>query len=158
MQCAAHLHGIYTNEQTGDTVVVAVLAGPSGPLSVHTPEICYSANDYELAGDRQRWQVTDAKGAEHTFWKLHANSRHSTRPNLRVFYAWSHGTQWEAVRGPRFALAGLPVLYKIQLAGPPLRDPSGEGPDPCQDFLARFVADIQPRLIASTSRVPSFAN
>ncbi len=160
LQCAAHLHGIYTNEQTGDTVVVAVLVGPSGPLSVHTPEICYSANDYELAGDRQRWTLTtDSKSPEqeHSFWRLHANSRHSTRANLRIFYAWSQGPQWQAVRGPRFALAGLPVIYKLQLSGPPRDNQSAAGLDPCQDFLSRFVVAIQPRL-TPTASLSSLAN
>ncbi len=157
LQCAAHLHGIYTNDQTGDSVIVAVLAGPSGPLSVHTPEICYSANDYELAGERQEWTVDDTKGQSHSFWKIHANSRHSTRPNLRILYGWSQGRQWQAVRGPRFALAGLPVLYKLQLAGP-ARDNAGEkSPDPCDDFLSRFLASIQPRLVP-TSGMRSLAN
>jgi hypothetical protein len=155
LQCAAALHAIYTSEQTGDSVVVAVLAGPSGPLTVHTPEICYSANDYELAGERQALAVTDKKGQQHSLWQLHANSRHSMRPNLRVLYGWSQGHEWQAVRGPRFALAGLPVLYKLQLAGP-ARDTGAGGPDPCQEFLGHFLAEIQPRLVAS-SRVPSLA-
>ena len=156
LQCAAALHGIYTNEQTGDSVVVAVLVGPSGPLTVHTPEICYSANDYELAGERQAVAITDKKRQQHSLWQLHANSRHSTRPNLRVLYGWSQGREWQAVRGPRFALAGLPVLYKLQLAGP-ARDAHSEGPDPCQEFLSQFLTEIQPRLVAS-SRLPTLAH
>ena len=156
LQCAGHLHGMYANEQTGEVVSVAILVGPSGPLSVHSPEICYSAIDYELAGERQQWKVTDQKGQTHALWKLHANSRHSTRPNLRILYGWSRGGQWEAVRGPRFALAGVPILYKLQVAGP-ARDQKVENAlDPCQDFLARFLADMQPRLIAS-SQAPTLA-
>jgi hypothetical protein len=156
LQCAAHLQGIYTNEQTAETVVVAVLCGPSGPLSVHTPEICYSANDYEVAGEAKPWKLGTAAGKQHSFWNMHANSRHSTRPNLRVLYGWSQGGEWQAVRGPRFALAGLPVLYKLQLAGPARDNRSSDGPDPCQDFLARFVSEIQPRLVrvAQTASVP----
>ncbi len=156
LRCAAHLHGIYTSDQTGDSLVIAVLAGPSGPLTVHTPEICYSANDYELAGQRQQWNVTDQRGQQHSLWQIHANSRHSTRPNLRILYGWSKGDQWQAVRGPRFALAGLPVLYKLQLAGPALDTRSPQERDPCEDFLARFLAEIQPRL-AGASRGPTLA-
>jgi hypothetical protein len=150
LQCAADLQGIYTNEQTGDTVIAAVLCGPSGPLSVHTPEICYSANDYEVAGESQQWTLTDQQGRQHSLWKIHANSRHSTQPNLRILYGWSRGREWQAVRGPRFALAGLPVVYKLQLAGPARDNQSSDGVDPCQDFLARFITQIQPRLVSAT--------
>ena len=148
LQCVGDLQGIYTSEQTGDTIVVAVLAGPSGPLSVHTPEVCFVASDYELATDRKQFAVTDERDQSHTLWQIHANSRHSTRPNLRVLYGWNRGEKWEAVSGPRFALAGLPLLYKVQLAAPPLDQQTNQDNDPCHDFLKRFLAAIQPRLMS----------
>ena len=155
LRCTAHLHGIYTSDQTGDTVEVAVLAGPSGPLSVHTPEICFAANDYELAAERRQQTISDAHGQSHTLWQIHANSRHATRPNLRILYAWSRGSNWEAVRGPRFALAGLPMIYKLQLAGPALDQPSDARGDPCHDFLSRFLVEIQPRLVTVAGKETS---
>src|SRR5690349_16564380 len=39
LQCPAHIWRTYTNEQTGDTINVAVTIGPPGPISVHTPEV-----------------------------------------------------------------------------------------------------------------------
>jgi hypothetical protein len=150
LQTAGELQGIYANDQTGEAITAVVLVGPSGPLSVHSPEICYSAIDYELAGERKQWNVTDQKGQKHSLWRLHANSRHSTKPNLRILYGWSDGDRWEAVSGPRFALAGLPVVYKLQVSGPARDNQAEPTLDPCQDFLARFLAEIQPRLLAST--------
>jgi len=153
LQGATCLHGVYTNAQTGDTIVVAVVAGLSGPVSVHTPEICYSAQDYEMAGERQRVTVTDSSGQKHTFWQVDAHSRQASRPHLRLFYAWSRGAEWEAASGPRFAFAGLPVLYKLQLAGPPHdHHPADSSADACQEFLSRFLAHIQARLL-NTSRI-----
>jgi hypothetical protein len=149
---AAILSGLYINDQTGDHVIVALLAGPSGPLSVHTPEICYAASDYELAGERQTWTVRDRREERHSLWEVHANARHATQPNLRVLYGWSRGGSWEAMRGPRFALAGMPVVYKLQVAGPARDRNSTDTFDPCEDFLSRFLADIQPRIIPTTAR------
>jgi hypothetical protein len=151
---AAILSGLYINEQTGDHIVVALLAGPSGPLSVHTPEICYAATDYEVVGDSQAKEVTDRRGARHTYWQLHANSRSATLPNLRVIYAWNRGNEWEATRGPRFALAGVPLVYKLQLAGPPREKQATSSYDPCEDFLSHFLAEIQPRVAPANSRPP----
>jgi hypothetical protein len=156
LQCVGYLHGAYTNDQTGDTVVVAVIAGPGGRISVHTPEICYSAQDYELIGDRQQLAIHGEAEELHTFWQLAANSRVPVRPDLRVLYGWSAGGSWQAVAGPRFAFAGLPLLYKLQLAGPPQAGQADPTFDPCQDFLARLLHDLQPRLI-TTSRTSLFA-
>jgi len=153
LQCAAYFHGVYSNDETGETVGIALVAGPSGPISVHTPEICYSALDYEMAGQRQRVAVNDKNGQTHSLWQVHANSRHASRPNRRVLYGWSSGRAWEAPAGPRFAFAGLPVLYKLQLAGPSRDTQTNPAADPCQDFLFRFLAHVQPRLI-TTSRIP----
>jgi hypothetical protein len=156
LQCVGYLHGAYAHDQTGDTVVVAIIAGPGGRISVHTPEICYSAQDYELVGDRQQLAIHDEVGNLHTFWQLAANSRVPARPHLRVLYGWSAGDAWQAVAGPRFAFAGLPLLYKLQLAGPPQAGQANPAFDPCQDFLARLVHDLQPRLVAN-SRTSLFA-
>jgi len=155
LQCAAALHGIYTNDQSGDSVIIAVLAGPSGPISVHTPEICYSAADYELAGQRQPWTVKDKQSQTHGLWTIHANSKHATRSNLQVVYGWSTGGPWQAVRSPRFALAGFPVVYKLQLAGPAGNDQRDVALNPSHDFLVRFLAEIQPRLITQSGPIPT---
>lgn len=157
LQCAAYLHGIYANDQTGEHVSVALVAGPSGPISVHSPEICYSATDYEIAGEREKFGVVDASGRKHSMWQLHANSRESSRPNRRVLFAWSDGTVWQATRRPRFAYAGLPVLYKIQVAVPRRDHAADDSPDTSQEFLSRFLAEVQPRLI-TTSRLSSLSH
>jgi len=36
----------YLHQPTGQTVHVAVLLGPPGRISVHTPEICFSSRDH----------------------------------------------------------------------------------------------------------------
>lgn len=156
LQCAAHLEGEYLNDLTGDRIVVAIVVGPAGPISVHNPEICYSAQDYEMNGDRQRLAMEDTNGQTHTLWQVEAHSRDGARPPLRLLYAWSRGSQWEAASGPRFAFAGYPVLYKLQLSGPPHNQPTDSSSDACQAFLSQFLAKIQPHLIA-TSRVAPHA-
>ncbi|MEX2175677.1 MAG: exosortase-associated EpsI family protein [Pirellulaceae bacterium] len=157
LQCAASHHAVYTNDQTGNSVQVALVAGPSGPISVHTPEICYSSQDYEMAAQRQEMTIKDRNGTSHTFWNLRANSRHETKPSIRAIYGWSDGRAWRAVGSPRFAFAGLPVLYKLEISGPPLADASQPETDPCHDFLTRFLADLSPRLVRS-SRISFLAN
>ena len=117
LQCASCLQATYTNDQTGDSLAVLLLAGPSGPTAAHTPEICYAGHEYAMAGERQQITVTDREALVHTLWKLRAVSKQAEHPDLDVGYAWSDGQAWRAERGPRFAFAGLPVLYKVQVAG-----------------------------------------
>ena len=52
LRCPAHLNRVYVHDQTGDRITVAVIVGPAGPVSVHTPEICYSSRDFAIQAPR----------------------------------------------------------------------------------------------------------
>src|SRR5579863_4164034 len=54
LQCVGNVHKIYRNRETGQLVNVVLLLGPPGPISAHTPEICYSTRDYEQLGAPRR--------------------------------------------------------------------------------------------------------
>ncbi|HEX5445312.1 MAG TPA: exosortase-associated EpsI family protein, partial [Pirellulales bacterium] len=47
LRCSAYLNRTYRHRVTNDRVYVALLAGPAGPLSVHTPDVCYGSQDYQ---------------------------------------------------------------------------------------------------------------
>src|SRR4051812_15943550 len=38
----------YVQRQTGSTVVMALVCGRPGPVSIHTPEACYGASGYTV--------------------------------------------------------------------------------------------------------------
>src|SRR4051812_35968739 len=51
LQCNAYVLRVYEHQQTGDVVRLAVLLGPPGPISVHTPEVCYSSREFTAGGE-----------------------------------------------------------------------------------------------------------
>lgn len=149
LQCTAHIARAYQHEPTGDVVSVFVLLGPAGPTAVHTPEICYSAQDYSIPSPPKRTVIKAADGKEHVVWDLAIYPKTVDQAPLRAMYAWSTGGVWEAPEYTRLKYGGLPHLYKIQIAGPL---DEGENTDwhPCSDFLSGFIAELQPRLTAAT--------
>ena len=118
LECTGYVNRTYINTKTSDVVRVSVIVGPHGPLSVHTPEICYTSREYRPhpQGDRQRIEVGPQNEAHHKFWALTLQSRRLDGGLLRVCYAWSTGNTWEAPEDARFAYPFEPVLYKVQLA------------------------------------------
>jgi len=142
----------YRHAQTGDAVTVAVIVGQPGPVSVHTPEICYSSRDYTIAGDRTKYEIVAADGHTHTFWKLALNANKNEAMPLEVIYGWTTGTQWEATERPRYAFGGLSHLYKLQLAAAVPDGRSNTDFDPLQDFLTGFLSQLQPKLVESSLR------
>ncbi len=140
---------VYQHVQTGDTVTVAVIVGNTGPVAVHTPEICYSSRDYTVAGDRTKQAIVAADGRQHQLWRLELEANQADALPLTVLYGWTTGTQWEATERPRYAFGGLSHLYKLQVAAilPERRgDPEF---DPVQEFLAGFLSQLQPQLVES---------
>ncbi len=145
LQCPAYVNCVYINDQTEDAVNVAVILGPLGPIAVHTPEVCYSAQDYHTTNDRSKASIVDRGGQEHSLWRVRMEASEVSRPNLEVSYAWGTGGAWSATESPRFAYAGAPYLYKIQLAA--LASDNDDDFDPCEDFLKVFLVELQRRLV-----------
>lgn len=151
LQCTGSLHRKYENKKTGDILTIAVLLGPTGPIAVHTPEICYSARDFSILTPRQRWSPDTlskptADQPRDEFWDLRLQATDISGTKLRVIYGWTNGPTWQAVSQPRFTYGGSRYLYKLQLAGPV---PSDDGQrDPCNDFLKHFLPELQRRRLS----------
>src|SRR5262245_45471716 len=47
----------YRHARTGFTVSVLLVCGRSGPISVHTPDVCYKAIGFEPSGDPELREV-----------------------------------------------------------------------------------------------------
>lgn len=43
LRCAGYVNRTYVHRLTGATARVAVLLGPTTPIAIHTPEICFSS-------------------------------------------------------------------------------------------------------------------
>ncbi len=138
LSCAGYVNRQYVNRKTGQTVSVAIMLGPSGPISVHTPEVCYSSRAYSIKDPRKPISISDSEGQSHTFWNLSFRTNTPSTEQLRVYYAWYGKRGWEASTSPRFEFAGRALLFKLQIAslGPAVpRDQQ----DPCAEFLAAML-------------------
>jgi hypothetical protein len=135
LECAAYANRRYINEHTGQSISLAILVGPPGPIAVHTPEICFSSRDYEIQSERQSVSVDESPSKRHTFWRVDFKSRNALADELRIYYAWSPGGLWEAADSPRYEFTAAPLLYKIQLATPVASRLRGDGADPGRQFL-----------------------
>ncbi|MBN1588462.1 MAG: exosortase-associated EpsI family protein [Pirellulales bacterium] len=151
LECTGSVIRVYKNEKTGEAVRVGVLLGPPGPISVHTPDICFASKDYERLDEPQRVTVPMADGSNAEFWAVTFRSRSLEAAILRVYYAWSPGDSWFASQGPRFQFTSHPYLYKIQLAGGLPSPTAWKTHDPCREFLKDFLPALKPCLTAPSN-------
>jgi len=116
-ELAGYLQRPYSNADLKQTVLMMLLCGRFGPISVHTPEVCYGGAGYVMVGNAIRYEVQyspDRPPAQ--FWtaRFHKPGAADAAP-LRIFWSWSVDGTWQAPEYPRIAFRRAPVLYKLYL-------------------------------------------
>jgi hypothetical protein len=134
----------YTNRVTGATVTIALVCGRAGPVSIHTPDSCYTASGYDF-GKQSLFAVEP--GID--FWTADAVRVKATEETrLRLFWAWNTGKGWSAPDDSRTAFARCPVLHKLYVLrelnslSEPVKD------DPALTFLRALLPELNARLFA----------
>jgi hypothetical protein len=115
------------------------MLGPPGPISVHTPEVCFSSRNFRINEARELVELATTPDRTDAFWSLTFDARDAGQERLRVYYAWTTGRPWQASGSPRFQFSGQPCLYKIQLSCPAPVSGGSETSDSCRRFLEAFV-------------------
>jgi hypothetical protein len=109
-----HLSRRYRNRRSGEEVAVLVVCGRPGPISVHTPDICYRAAGYSPVGEPARtdYALGDRK---QPLWGLrfHPPASRAGTSDLEIRWGWLAGDGLVAPENSRVAFAGKPALYKL---------------------------------------------
>lgn len=111
----------YLQERSGIAVQVTILCGRPGPISLHSPEYCFT-----LAGMKQLGSASEASLFETSpesskdFWMADYRPPDSkSSPDIRTFWSWSDdGVNWTIPENPRFEFASVPYLYRIYFTMP----------------------------------------
>lgn len=146
LACAGYVNRSYRHLQTRDTVHMALVAGPPGRISVHTPEICYVTQGFhiEQSPTPRNIQLPESGQAEVLFSSYAPDAAGPEGAGkLIAYHAFSDGGPWRSPRYPRFAFGGRPFLLKLQLASRTSADSEQSLPDPCRDFLEAFLPALQ---------------
>jgi hypothetical protein len=155
----------YVNRKGGGSVVLALVNGRPGPVSIHTPDACYGASGYKV-GTKSQVRL-DTNGSPAQFWKADAVKTNTTsEQRLRIYWGWNGGDGWQAPADarqafPRHRVSVLHKLYVLRdlnasagvaasssgsLQG---RDPNGR--EPCEAFLEELLPVLQRTLLEGRS-------
>jgi hypothetical protein len=125
----------YRNRGTGETVLIALVCGRPGPVSIHTPDICYGASGYNVGNPRR---VT-VGGNQGEFWTADAVKSWATgESKLRIYWGWNDGSGWLAAADARQTFPRSHVLHKLYVLRELTTQPKDDN-EPCLKFLEALV-------------------
>jgi hypothetical protein len=101
----------YTHRYTRREATILLLCGRPGPVSVHTPDVCYSAVGFTMGSTRVE-SLPDGAG---NAWTADFKTSGPQPLTLRIRWAWSLDGNWTASGSPRTDFARARVLYKLYL-------------------------------------------
>jgi hypothetical protein len=137
----------YRNRKTGQVVTVFVVCDRPGPVSIHTPDVCYEAAGYEVSKPAR---FTAPGDEDISFWTARFHKKRSAdgAGDLRIFWSWNAGQGWQAADDARLSYARFPALYKLYLIYElPGDENLADGP-PVQ-LMKQLLPELQRALFAS---------
>src|SRR5262249_17891890 len=98
---AGYLDPQYTHPPTGPVVRLAIMCGRSGPVCVHTPNVCYTNSGYEQTAARAYRPVAATGAPPADFSILDFRKKNVAVPSqLRLYLAWGTKEGWSAPQQP----------------------------------------------------------
>jgi hypothetical protein len=149
-EVAGYFYARYVNTRDGRSVAVFLVSGRPGPVSIHTPDVCYKANGFD-AGEPVPVSVPRNVGRpDDRFMTAQlVRTRSAERLRLRIYWGWSTDGTWQAPDNPRWTFAHSGVLYKLYL----IQDLSGldesSVDDPCKGLMQQLLPELDRVLFAS---------
>jgi hypothetical protein len=141
---------VYQNPRTRESVSVLLVCGRGGPISVHTPDVCYAGAGYRQLTDGRTKEIEWGAGQKGTFRVTKFVKPGVVPSQLEIYWGWSRdGRTWDAPENPRMSYARLPALYKLYAVRQFVAGTPGEATDPCKDFLSRALPEFGQALAPS---------
>lgn len=141
---AGYIHRRYVHNRTGKEVTLFLVCGRPGPVSIHTPDVCYGGGGYDMLS-QMTYAPTLGPAAPAAEFKTaqFRKKQAADQTYLRVFWGWSATGAWSAPEDPRFTFAHHAALFKLylirELAVPD--EPLDE--DPCVELMRQLLPALR---------------
>jgi hypothetical protein len=132
----------YIHRVTKARVSLLVACGRPGPISVHTPDICYAGLGYELTTPPHSLTVEVpglSRPAELMLGRFQKPGV-AAPERLTLFWSWSSTGEWLAPRYPRLAFARESALYKLYVICP--EPGAGRGEAAGRELIRTFLPTL----------------
>jgi hypothetical protein len=138
----------YDNRHNGKRITVLLICGRPGPLSLHSPEVCYGRAGYGMSGTiaKEHQNYKEGSAAAEFYSAKFSKADVTGSVDLRIKWCWAAGGLWLAPTQPRMDLARYSALYKLTVVQrvTPLSERADE--EMCSDFLKLLLPALDKAL------------
>jgi hypothetical protein len=139
----------YIHRRRGTVVSLNLLTGRPGPISVHTPAVCFTGAGYVAIGSAKVY--TPPTGSRCRFLVRDFQKSNVAAPTLlRVFQTWGQEGAWSVPDNPRIAFAGKPYLYKLYVVRQMTQKNEPIEEDPSVELIEGLMPQLQSALFSGT--------
>lgn len=133
----------FTHKKTGKAVTVFLACGRPGPVSVHTPEVCYAGAGYEVERPARFTSPRTGLQGQTFFTSRLVRKRSAEQNQQRIFWGWNAGRGWEVSDNPRFSFTGQAVLFKMYVLRELNASSEALENDPCVELMEVLLPALQ---------------
>lgn len=113
----------FINEKTRQTISVLIVCGRPGPVSVHTPDICFQGAGRIMMNNIPELVTLPLDGGDGprsaSFFTADFHRPNDVdRQQTRVYWSWSADGEWQAPEHPRTTFFWDNKLYKMYIVRP----------------------------------------
>jgi Protein of unknown function (DUF3485) len=137
-------------DENGCVVSMLLVCGPPGPVSVHTPDVCYPGAGFDMIGTQSKLNVPSA-GEHVQFWQSQFRKARWGDRRLRVYWSWHSNRGWQAAENPRITFMNLPVLYKLYVMCEIAPGEETKMAEACTRFMKCLLPELEQRLDSAVS-------
>src|SRR5262249_8482825 len=127
--------------RTNSRVQVFLVCGRPGPISVHTPDVCFEGAGYRMTGAPAKFPLEFSPDDE--FWHVtFLKEGLQSQDQVGVFWAWNSDGHWQAPDNPRWTFARSKALFKLYL----IHDVPRSKLPPHKDSTLDLLKELLPKL------------
>jgi hypothetical protein len=155
-EAAGYVWRVFRHRTKGE-VNMLLICGRPGPISVHTPEVCFPGSGLSLNAEPDRWTLKFKNAADAQFLVARFHKSGPARQWLRVFWSFTDGNGWQAPNNPRVTFARAGILYKLYLMRDMMKVDESVKDDPANELLRVLLPELD-KYLSPSSRAASSAD
>jgi hypothetical protein len=140
-EAAGYVARVFRHHTKGEVRMILICGRP-GPISVHTPEVCFPGSGMAMEA-KPAHHIFSSRDTDHADF-LVGQFRNSgpVRRFVRAFWSFNDGSGWKTPGEPRVAFGRARILYKLYLVRDLEKPDESLKDDPARDLMRVLLPEL----------------